>query len=236
MKNLIKISSLSRVFSLALILSLLFLFWAPNSFDTIFLLYIECASLAIMLALLSFFSRSFLDIIMKVLVSAFLIPFIFFLLGCGLILCLLIFSGGGPDAAAELPYPLLQHSWLLMDDPMLALKNIVQYFGSDLYWIVGGFLLYHIAFDFIEQKLKSKSGKNVDGDLWWKIQKQSMLQALALLLGSLILCIPIGILITAEDDHTSLTYGLVIALRLLIEVFKIYLDGKQTENGHAAQN
>lgn len=229
MKILLTFKSLVRLISIGTLLSAIFLFLAPNSFDTVFLLFVECISLMTMLAILSFVSRSVLDIVMQVLVSAFLIPILIFFLGCGLLLCLLIFSGGGPEAAETLPYPLLQHCWLLMDDPVLAIERIVNYFGSDLYWILGGFLVFHFVFDYVARKLNSTNNNPTDNDLWFKIQKQTMLQVLALFLGVLLLCIPMSILIGVEDDQTNLTYGLVITLRLLVECWKIYLERDKIE-------
>lgn len=205
--------------SLSMILSLVFILISPTTFDAVFVLFIEAVVICALVFVLSFFGKDFLDIFMQVLVSIFVIPIMLFFVACGFFLFLLIYTGGGPDSEMATNNELIKYCWQLMDYPADAFGNILNYFGNDFYYIIGGILIFHII-SIVALKFNTKTS----GDIWFGLKKQFMLQCLALLMAAIILSVPMSIAIAAFENNPWLTFVAVISLRVLVEVWKLYME------------
>lgn len=142
-----------------------------------------------------------------------------FFVACGFFLFLLIYTGGGPESEMAMNNELIGYCWQLMDEPIIAFKHIINYFGNDFYYIIGGILIYHII-SMVAMKLNTK----LSGDIWFTVKKQFMLQCLALLMAALLLSIPMSIAIASFESNQWLTFVAVIGLRIIVEVWKLYME------------
>jgi hypothetical protein len=225
MKSIFKKQGIFRILTLSLILSLIFIFISPATFDAVFVLFLESLVICCVIFVMSFFGKDFLDIFMQVLVSIFIIPIMLFFVACGFFLFLLIYTGGGPESEAAINNELISYCWQLMETPGQAINNILYYFGNDFYYITGGILIYHIV-SILLLKLSPKTST----DIWFSLKKQFMLQCLALLMAALLLSIPMSIAIVAFESNPWLTFLSVIGLRIIIELWKLYMERGKTDD------
>jgi hypothetical protein len=225
MKSIFKKQGIFRIVTLSLILSLIFIFISPATFDAVFVLFLESLVICCVIFVMSFFGKDFLDIFMQVLVSIFVIPIMLFFVASGFFLFLLIYTGGGPESEAAMNNELISYCWQLMETPGQAINNILYYFGNDFYYCTGGILAYHLI-SILLLKLNSKTS----ADVWFSMKKQFMMQSIALLMAALLLSIPMTIAIAAFESNPWLTFGSVIGLRVLIELWKLSIEQGKTDN------
>ncbi|MBL7899587.1 MAG: hypothetical protein JNJ99_13700 [Crocinitomicaceae bacterium] len=219
MNLLLKRTGIYRILTLSLILTLIFILISPATFETVFVLFLETLVICAVVFVMSFFGKDFLDIFMQVLVSIFIIPIMLFFVACGFFLFLLIYTGGGPESETALSNELISYCWQLMENPGMAANNILDYFGKDFYYITGGILLYHII-SILILKLNPKTS----GDYWFSYKKQFMLQCLALLIAALLLSVPMSIAVAFFDSNPWFTFISVIGLRVIVELWKLYME------------
>ncbi|MBK7127827.1 MAG: hypothetical protein IPM74_14680 [Crocinitomicaceae bacterium] len=198
---------------------ILFSIIRPATFDGLFFIFVETLVLCSIVFVMSFIAKDFLDGMMQVLVSIFVIPIMLFFVACGFFLVLLIFSGG-PEYAAQSGQPLLSLSWSLIDDPAVATSGIISYLGSDLIWIIVLLVFYYVASIFW---LKFSQKKTVL-DLWFSMKKQFMLQSITLLLAALFASVILSAGIGYFDQHPWFAYLIIIVFRLMIEFWKFYME------------
>lgn len=213
-------SNLLRSLGLTVLMIVLFSIIRPATFDGLFFIFVETVVLCCIIFVMSFFAKDFLDGMMQVLVSIFVIPIMLFFMACGFFLVLLIFTGGGPEYAAQTGQPLLVLSWALLDDVSMAASGIISYLGPDLIWMIVLLLFYYVASIFWLRYSQKKTML----DLWFSMKKQFMLQAITLLLAALFASVILSAGIGYFDQHPWFAYLVIILFRLMIEFWKFYLE------------
>ncbi|MCH2022807.1 MAG: hypothetical protein MK207_10050 [Saprospiraceae bacterium] len=154
-----------------------------------------------------------------------LIPVLLLFLFCTLTMIVLMMGFESITGDKESEYELINHGLsLLNEDWQPAIWNIINYFGSDLYWIIGGILIHHLIFDVIMfyRKLLNNKSKQENEDTAWDMYVhftfKAMGQSSAIMLCSIIIALPVSIIVIFFTSQLWIAYLIIIILRIILEM------------------
>jgi len=220
-------SDVFRLLSLSTVLLLITTLLAPTPIDMIYILLIESLCFVVIMLLSFFFTLHIGIIFLGLLMSVILVPLLLMFLYVALMMITMML---GFEVLAEevvrSPYPLINHSVMILDGNYEeGIWSMLSYFGTDLYWIVGGIVLHHLVFDlyqFYQTYKKNKEQKDYDWrmDMFYHFTFKALTQSTIIMFFGLVMAVPVLIIVLFFSTQLWLIYVVVILLRIAVEWFE----------------
>ncbi len=199
---------LIKPFSFSILLLFILVYTESNPFDSVFLLFIESLAVLAVGFFMMFFVKKFSGIIIGLLIYFITVPIVIYFLYCGAMFVYFMFEVGFAIDEVESPFILSHYVFQVIDGEYKeGIINILNYYGTDLYWIVGSLLLMHLIFSIL------KRDKNEKDAFFSTYFFEAIGQSAILCLFSLVIAIPIIIITLIYSDKTWPFYLTLILFR-----------------------